>query len=183
MIRRPPRSTLFPYTTLFRSGLVAACHGWHVVARYALPAALHSADLGAGFEGRAVHVHVPVGGKPVACASAWAAGIAKAEIEAGRRRCGLLRSGSGLGWCLRVLVSAGGSCWLVWCRSAGVPGLVCHCLCAAGMPAGTCPGAVHTGHVARSSALPIRSSGHQSSWWTSMRLSPRCPQAVAVTTW
>src|SRR5256885_16944323 len=24
MIRRPPRSTLFPYTTLFRSGLVAA---------------------------------------------------------------------------------------------------------------------------------------------------------------
>src|SRR5256886_13108271 len=25
MIRRPPRSTLFPYTTLFRSGLL---HGW-----------------------------------------------------------------------------------------------------------------------------------------------------------
>src|SRR2546426_863252 len=25
MIRRPPRSTLFPYTTLFRSGHVAAC--------------------------------------------------------------------------------------------------------------------------------------------------------------
>ena len=24
MIRRPPRSTLFPYTTLFRSGLLAA---------------------------------------------------------------------------------------------------------------------------------------------------------------
>src|SRR3989449_10706164 len=24
MIRRPPRSTLFPYTTLFRSGIVAA---------------------------------------------------------------------------------------------------------------------------------------------------------------
>src|SRR5256886_8709218 len=29
MIRRPPRSTLFPYTTLFRSlGLVRGC--WHV---------------------------------------------------------------------------------------------------------------------------------------------------------
>src|SRR5256885_9205088 len=28
MIRRPPRSTLFPYTTLFRSG--AAPHGIHV---------------------------------------------------------------------------------------------------------------------------------------------------------
>src|SRR2546430_8921079 len=30
MIRRPPRSTLFPYTTLFRSGLVISglsCHG------------------------------------------------------------------------------------------------------------------------------------------------------------
>src|SRR2546426_7298099 len=25
MIRRPPRSTLFPYTTLFRSGLSAEC--------------------------------------------------------------------------------------------------------------------------------------------------------------
>src|SRR5574337_1362135 len=25
MIRRPPRSTLFPYTTLFRSALVTAC--------------------------------------------------------------------------------------------------------------------------------------------------------------
>src|SRR2546430_15273548 len=25
MIRRPPRSTLFPYTTLFRSGLLAEC--------------------------------------------------------------------------------------------------------------------------------------------------------------
>src|SRR2546422_7834933 len=27
MIRRPPRSTLFPYTTLFRSGLVAESPG------------------------------------------------------------------------------------------------------------------------------------------------------------
>src|SRR3712207_8231468 len=26
MIRRPPRSTLFPYTTLFRSELLAACY-------------------------------------------------------------------------------------------------------------------------------------------------------------
>src|SRR5437660_4475704 len=28
MIRRPPRSTLFPYTTLFRSG-TASCLGWN----------------------------------------------------------------------------------------------------------------------------------------------------------
>src|SRR3712207_7796529 len=27
MIRRPPRSTLFPYTTLFRSALETAAHG------------------------------------------------------------------------------------------------------------------------------------------------------------
>src|SRR4029077_9902582 len=27
MIRRPPRSTLFPYTTLFRSGWVSSCRG------------------------------------------------------------------------------------------------------------------------------------------------------------
>src|SRR5690348_17976976 len=26
MIRRPPRSTLFPYTTLFRSQLLISCH-------------------------------------------------------------------------------------------------------------------------------------------------------------
>src|SRR2546427_7934299 len=28
MIRRPPRSTLFPYTTLFRSGHVVASSNW-----------------------------------------------------------------------------------------------------------------------------------------------------------
>src|SRR5688572_32249507 len=28
MIRRPPRSTLFPYTTLFRSGLDGGCRTW-----------------------------------------------------------------------------------------------------------------------------------------------------------
>src|SRR5258706_10999540 len=28
MIRRPPRSTLFPYTTLFRSGHSAVARGW-----------------------------------------------------------------------------------------------------------------------------------------------------------
>src|SRR5689334_3024584 len=28
MMRRPPRSTLFPYTTLFRSALVRTLYGW-----------------------------------------------------------------------------------------------------------------------------------------------------------
>src|SRR5258708_25005722 len=33
MIRRPPRSTLFPYTTLFRSARCAGCTGcWQAVA-------------------------------------------------------------------------------------------------------------------------------------------------------
>src|SRR2546430_7585355 len=31
MIRRPPRSTLFPYTTLFRSIFQLACSGWSVI--------------------------------------------------------------------------------------------------------------------------------------------------------
>src|SRR3712207_7113706 len=33
MIRRPPRSTLFPYTTLFRSGMLARLIGAENVAR------------------------------------------------------------------------------------------------------------------------------------------------------
>src|SRR2546427_2794566 len=32
MIRRPPRSTLFPYTTLFRSGLFHMQRNWIIVA-------------------------------------------------------------------------------------------------------------------------------------------------------
>src|SRR3712207_8290767 len=56
MIRRPPRSTLFPYTTLFRSGLTAAvverelvggeCSYWACMPTKALlrsPAALRAA--------------------------------------------------------------------------------------------------------------------------------------------
>src|SRR5258705_3089329 len=34
MIRRPPRSTLFPYTTLFRSGLKLKFHGLYVGVRH-----------------------------------------------------------------------------------------------------------------------------------------------------
>src|SRR5258708_23360651 len=36
MIRRPPRSTLFPYTTLFRSSLLYAADGAHSVVRHSL---------------------------------------------------------------------------------------------------------------------------------------------------
>src|SRR5258708_25946042 len=31
MIRRPPRSTLFPYTTLFRSSLLVIPNSWNVI--------------------------------------------------------------------------------------------------------------------------------------------------------
>src|SRR5438309_6272593 len=45
MIRRPPRSTLFPYTTLFRSPMLAAwslfcmarCRAWLLIAGLILP--------------------------------------------------------------------------------------------------------------------------------------------------
>src|SRR5690349_23769289 len=36
MIRRPPRSTLFPYTTLFRSGALGGVHAGEVVPEVAL---------------------------------------------------------------------------------------------------------------------------------------------------
>src|SRR2546427_9083931 len=52
MIRRPPRSTLFPYTTLFRSH--AAQHAVEIFAQQA-----HDAGLGGGLERRAAErVHV-----------------------------------------------------------------------------------------------------------------------------
>src|SRR2546425_6613626 len=56
MIRRPPRSTLFPYTTLFRS-LDRDCRGGTRVARRAAAYRVHHDER--GFSGRAEHgVHV-----------------------------------------------------------------------------------------------------------------------------
>src|SRR3712207_8491825 len=48
MIRRPPRSTLFPYTTLFRSGATSECRverGATVVSDWAACTSTHSYDL------------------------------------------------------------------------------------------------------------------------------------------
>src|SRR2546430_9801263 len=59
MIRRPPRSTLFPYTTLFRSveGGHAGDRGVHVL-RAAPPLAV-AADEEAGAQGLGEDQHVP----------------------------------------------------------------------------------------------------------------------------
>src|SRR5256885_7786447 len=43
MIRRPPRSTLFPYTTLFRSNLILLTDGTDVGSKLDLPAATAAA--------------------------------------------------------------------------------------------------------------------------------------------
>src|SRR2546430_16683629 len=53
MIRRPPRSTLFPYTTLFRSALLVGNHIEHLVNRPGrIPTGTVQCDLDepAGFE-------------------------------------------------------------------------------------------------------------------------------------
>src|SRR2546426_6748942 len=63
MIRRPPRSTLFPYTTLFRSNVYRVL-GW----RYAIPVGL--VDLGKG-------------ALPVAVLGPWANGPAWFTVALG----------------------------------------------------------------------------------------------------
>src|SRR5689334_24704329 len=44
MIRRPPRSTLFPYTTLFRSAGFRRCFGW--LGRFAIGSSRRRGRLG-----------------------------------------------------------------------------------------------------------------------------------------
>src|SRR5260370_20220079 len=53
MIRRPPRSTLFPYTTLFRSALQSVHHRVHIVRNFA-DVVDGLARLGLGFEAQQV---------------------------------------------------------------------------------------------------------------------------------
>src|SRR2546422_2755506 len=53
MIRRPPRSTLFPYTTLFRSVLGGRAGGRHVVAQPACALGGAAASPGASARGAA----------------------------------------------------------------------------------------------------------------------------------
>src|SRR2546430_8051317 len=60
MIRRPPRSTLFPYTTLFRSGLRVA--GLHPLCRLRSP---QSANVNTAFAPLVVGVSANNSGEPV----------------------------------------------------------------------------------------------------------------------
>src|SRR3712207_9237716 len=74
MIRRPPRSTLFPYTTLFRSGQVAAVSG-----------------AGSGI-GRAIALRLAAEGADVVLAGRSAGPmeqVAEQIRTAGRRRLGV----------------------------------------------------------------------------------------------
>src|SRR3712207_8323012 len=65
MIRRPPRSTLFPYTTLFRSAVVPHAVEHHGVAQPALDRAEGLLQLAVHGPGRAaVLVGDPVGEHP-----------------------------------------------------------------------------------------------------------------------
>src|SRR3712207_8513126 len=62
MIRRPPRSTLFPYTTLFRSGLGARLPALHP--RHGAPEVAHPPMAGPGPRpggGGLLRVHVAAG--------------------------------------------------------------------------------------------------------------------------
>src|SRR5437899_6438320 len=62
MIRRPPRSTLFPYTTLFRSHSLARRPGGNAVGREDRPEHADRGDVhepARGCNGRDVRVHVP----------------------------------------------------------------------------------------------------------------------------
>src|SRR2546426_7680508 len=52
MIRRPPRSTLFPYTTLFRSLEVSAAVQIHARADFYAPLETHGAWIEVGSYGR-----------------------------------------------------------------------------------------------------------------------------------
>src|SRR2546429_611913 len=79
MIRRPPRSTLFPYTTLFRSGVGAAVF---------LDRELDGGDRGAGVGGGAGEGAVPAGGGVVGVCS---------PVAARRRLCGCVGEEAGAG--------------------------------------------------------------------------------------
>src|SRR3712207_8331659 len=72
MIRRPPRSTLFPYTTLFRSGAAA--------------------DVGGRAPGRRVAGRVPAVGAGRPLHAAHAAGAGRRVVHVGDRKSTRLNS-------------------------------------------------------------------------------------------
>src|SRR2546430_5389236 len=62
MIRRPPRSTLFPYTTLFRSGVTACADSTNSSSLATLGAAFQSVPV--GFDNASTPLRDPPPGTP-----------------------------------------------------------------------------------------------------------------------
>src|SRR3712207_7951967 len=60
MIRRPPRSTLFPYTTLFRSGAPRSVHAQSWLKRIVVMLATLLLATGLGFAGASTATAAPV---------------------------------------------------------------------------------------------------------------------------
>src|SRR3712207_7326129 len=77
MKRRPPRSTLFPYTTLFRSGLAAEDHAANRPCRARARAARDRVPLG----GRHHHPHELRGDRPRRAQAGAGAGEARRSEE------------------------------------------------------------------------------------------------------
>src|SRR3712207_5555530 len=87
MIRRPPRSTLFPYTTLFRSPQPAAdAHQERVVAARAAAGAALSADDGVDGAARGAGRPLAVGGAADAAAAAGGRVVTAAAADRERTR-------------------------------------------------------------------------------------------------
>src|SRR3712207_6973076 len=94
MIRRPPRSTLFPYTALFRSLLVIAALAMLDVIPVRLPAGLAHRAATAGTAGRASGAFVmgamsglvaaPCGAPVMAAVLKWVTKTKRAALEIGR---------------------------------------------------------------------------------------------------
>src|SRR2546430_16286527 len=76
MIRRPPRSTLFPYTTLFRSSLLKSCRGPRIMA-----ASREALGIGGERAWLVPALTLPEAGRPVTRAVAAASEAIRLFVE------------------------------------------------------------------------------------------------------
>src|SRR2546422_11681097 len=92
MIRRPPRSTLFPYTTLFRSG--RPFYRWTLLGQVAFYAAALAGQRLRHARRRIPFVAVPY----VISLLAWATVVAFLKFVSGRQRVAWGKASAGTGW-------------------------------------------------------------------------------------